>query len=326
MRFGIIGTNFVVKGFMAAIEKNEQAEAIAVCSGHYENAVKFAEEYHIPTVYHDYQEMVNDNQIDAVYIATPNSMHYEQAKYFLEHKIPVFLEKPMCSNAKEAKKLVQIALENGVYLHHGIMPLYMPNMAVLKEKAKEIGRIHNAFFVFSKYSSRYDAYLRGENPTTFRLELSNGSIMDLGVYPLSLIVTLFGKPKNIHATASLLETGVDAAFQALLEYDGFSISLMASKASDTSLVCEVSGEKGSVQIPHPSLLEKVIIKMRGQEEETVATEGSPFEYQLRDFIEEVENKELQPKLVPYEISIQIMEVLDELRKCCGVVYPVDSEK
>lgn len=323
MRFGIIGTNFVTRGFMEAAIKNPKIEVVAVCSGHYENAIKFAEEYAIPYTCREYTEMIEGNLIDAVYIATPNSMHFEQAKYFLEHKIPVFLEKPMCSNAKEAKELVRIALENTTYLHHGIMPLYVPNMSLVMEKIKEIGRIHNALFIFSKYSSRYDAYLAGNNPTTFRRELSNGSIMDLGIYPISLIVALFGKPNRVNANASILDTGVDAAFQALLSYDDFSVSVMASKASDTDLICEISGEKGSIKLPHPSMLEDVIIKMRGEEEIHYLHESNPFIYQLENFVKEIEEGGSSPKLVSYEISIELMEVLDELRKCCGITYPAD---
>ena len=323
MRFGIIGTNFVTRGFMAGVNKNPDVEVSVVCSGHYENAVRFAEEYNIPYTVKNYEELAESNLIDAVYIATPNAMHFEQAKFFLEHKIPVFLEKPMCSNAKETKELVRIALANTTYLHHGIMPLYMPNIAVLKDSVSKIGRLHNAFFVFSKYSSRYDAYLRGENPTTFRRELSNGSIVDLGIYPLSLIVSLFGKPNKIHASATILDTGVDAAFQALLSYDEFSVSVMSSKASDTSLVCEISGEKGMVQIPHPSLLDDVVLNLRG--EDTVHSENAanPFEYQLKNFVNELSNGVISPQLVPYELSISLMEILDEIRECCGVIYPAD---
>lgn len=323
MRFGIIGTNFVTRGFMDAANKNPEVEVSVVCSGHYENAVRFAEEYNIPNTVKNYTEMIEGNLIDAVYIATPNAMHFEQAKFFLEHKIPVFLEKPMCSNAKEAKELVHIALVNSTYLHHGIMPLYMPNLNVLKDSVEKIGRIHNAFFVFSKYSSRYDAYLRGENPTTFRRELSNGSIMDLGIYPLSLIVSLFGKPNKISASASILDTGVDAAFQALLSYSDFSVSVMSSKASDTSLVCEVSGEKGMIHIPHPSLLDDVVVKLRGEEAVHSEDAVNPFEYQLKTFVKELSEEYNSPQLVPYELSISLMEVLDDIRVCCGVNYPAD---
>lgn len=323
MRFGIVGTNFVVRGFMAAVSKNDDVEVAAVCSGHYENAVNFAKEYGIPKVYSAYTEIAEDKDIDAVYIATPNALHFEQAKFFLERHIPVFLEKPMCSNAREAKELVQIAIENDTYLHHGIMPLYMPNLSVLKEKINTVGKIHNALFIFSKYSSRYDAYLQGQNPTTFRRELSNGSIMDLGVYPLSLIVTLFGKPQTISANCVKLETGVDASFQAILSYSDFSVVVMASKASDTKLHCEISGEKGSIQVPHPSLLDDVIIQMRGESEEHHQKGGNPFEFQLQNFLKEWQSGS-KPKLVPYEVSIELMEVLDEIRKCCGVNYPADE--
>lgn len=325
MKFGVIGTNFISKQFMEGAMKVEGIEVVAVCSGRYENAEAFAKEYDISTVCHGYEEMAEDMIVDAVYVAVPNSLHYEITKYFLEHKIPVFLEKPMCSNAKEAKALVELAREKNTYLHHGIIPLYNPNLKVLKEKLPLIGRVHNAMFIFSQYSSRFDAYLRNENPTTFRRELSNGSIMDLGVYPLSIVLALFGRPTSITAHANLLETEVDASFQAILSYDGFSVLVASSKASDTKLVSEISGEKGILQITRCGKLDEVIFTPRKMESMHFVYDKQAFMIQLEDFKNAVEEKRVEPT-VSHELNITLMEVLDEIRSQCGVVYPADRRE
>lgn len=325
MKFGVIGTNFISKQFMEGAMKVEGIEVVAVCSGRYENAEAFAREYAIPKVCKNYEEMAEDMIVDAVYVAVPNSLHYEITKYFLEHKIPVFLEKPMCSNAKEAKALVELAREKNTYLHHGIIPLYNPNLKVLKEKLPLIGRVHNAMFIFSQYSSRFDAYLRNENPTTFRRELSNGSIMDLGVYPLSIVLALFGRPTSITAHANLLETEVDASFQAILSYDGFSVLVASSKASDTKLVSEISGEKGILQITRCGKLDEVIFTPRKMESMHFVYDKQAFMIQLEDFKNAVEEKRVEPT-VSHELNITLMEVLDEIRSQCGVVYPADRRE
>lgn len=162
MKFGVVGTNFVSDAFMAAGAYVEGFEVVAVTSGHKENAVKFAQKYNIELVYDCLEDMIADHKIDAIYLATPNKMHKPMALTCLNAKIPCMVEKPFACSYDEVKEIIECAKANDTYVHDSIIPLYTENFQVLKDACQKIGQIRKAVFVFEKYSSRYDAYLRGK--------------------------------------------------------------------------------------------------------------------------------------------------------------------
>ncbi len=325
MRFGIVGTNFISKSFIEAANKIEGCKVTGVCSGRIENAERFAQEYNVDKVYPNYQKMIVSGDIDAVYVGVPNAMHYEVAMECLKHKVPVFCEKPMASNYREAKEMIDFAREQNTYLHHGLVPAYTRNIQLLKERLTDIAPLRRAVLSFEKYSSRYEDYLNGKNPTTFRRELSNGSLLDLGVYPVGVAILLFGEPKEIIATGVLLETGVDATGTCIFKYDGFEVVILHSKVSNTQVISEIQGEKGSVQIHRVSRIEQLdLIEMDGKQEILAYDEKDTFVYQIEEFIKTVQQGLLESPRLSHETTLIILKVLDECRKQMGVTYPADG--
>ncbi|MBQ9840805.1 MAG: Gfo/Idh/MocA family oxidoreductase [Erysipelotrichaceae bacterium] len=324
MKFGIIGTNFVSDFFMEGAKLEDRCEVVAACGISQERLQTFVEKYNIPQSYTDYKEMAK--VIDAVYIATPNAKHFEMAKYFLEKKIPVFCEKPLASNAKEVNELVRIAKENQVYFHEGLVSLYQPNYQVVKENLHLVGNLRQVNINFSKYSSRYDAYLRNENPTTFRLELSNGATMDLGVYCVAFAIGLFGKPNKILSTASLLENAADVAGSTIYDYGTHVVSLSYSKVCDANPVCEICGELGTIHVNHPSLVSSVTFTDRKTKEvKNIGVEQKyNFYYEVSEMIDQIENGKIESRSVPLQLSQDIHEVLTEMRRQSNIVFPADK--
>ncbi len=148
--------------------------------------------------------------VDAVYIASPNSLHFPQTRLFLSHKKHVICEKPLASNLQEVEAAIALAKENNVVLFEAFKTASLPNFLLLKETLAKVGKLRKAFINYCQYSSRYQRYLDGENPNTFNPAFSNGSIMDIGFYCLASAVALWGEPRAVLATASLLDSGVDA--------------------------------------------------------------------------------------------------------------------
>lgn len=325
IRFGVVGTNFVSDSFMAGIQITEGVEVAVVCSGRKENAIRFAKRYQISDVFDTYQDMAESNLIDAVYIATPNSMHFEQASFFLNHHIPVFLEKPMTINDQQAKQLFDLVQKNNTYLHDGIMPLYSPNLDVLRSCMAEIGPIRRVVLSFQKYSSRYDAYLQGENPTTFRKELANGAFMDLGIYTTACAIALFGKPHQVSSSASLLSTGVDGLNTAVFHYEGFDAVVMNSKITNSKVISEIQGERGIIQFKEPSTLTSISLTLHNEEcRQIEVSQLTPFHHQLNDFKDSINQKRMQSIKVPHRLSIDIIEIVTKCRIQSGVVYLDDQ--
>ncbi|MDD6467933.1 MAG: Gfo/Idh/MocA family oxidoreductase [Erysipelotrichaceae bacterium] len=327
MKFGIVGTNFVSDFFMNASKLVKDCEVVSVCSLTLEEAQKFADKYGIPNAYGSYQEMYESHTIDAVYLAVPNGLHKELSFYFLNRKIPVICEKPFGSNADEVREMVACARENQTYLQDAIVPLYTENFWRTKEALPKVGRLRRAIICFGKYSSRYDAYLRGENPTTFRRELSNGSTMDLGVYAISDAIALFGKPKKIYASGILLETGVDALGTAIFTYDDFEVVIMHSKVTDTVMIPEIQGEDGNIYIDLLSRFNEVwYVDRKTKEKEMISKDWEDnMSWEIQDFCDNVKAGRIESVKVPHQLSIDIHEVITECRRQMGVVYPADEK-
>lgn len=325
MRIGMVGTNFISDMFMKAASPIPEIQVTAVTSGHREHAEQFAAKYQIPSIFDSLGDLIASDSCDMVYLAIPNSLHAEMAGQCIEAGMPVFVEKPIATNARQAEELFRLAEARQVYVHDGIVPLYTENFRILKESLGGIGRIRRAVFAFGKRSSRYDAYLAGQNPTTFRKELSNGSLMDLGVYCLADAVALFGVPQEIRAHAVKLDTGVDGAAEAVLCYPGFDAVIMTSKISDTLVTSEIEGEDGNLLIEAPSLISKVWQVQHGEEERKLISRDTDnaFGFQLQDLLADFVAGRQESAAVPHALSIDIMRVLDACREACGIVYPQD---
>jgi predicted dehydrogenase len=326
MKFGVIGTNFVSDFFMNGAAQVADCEVVAVCSRRLENAKAFAEKYEIPNAFDSYAEMAESNLIDAVYIAVPNGLHREVSEFFLSKKIPTFCEKPLAGNAKEVQSMIDCAKENHTYLQEGLIPLYNPNFQILKKNLPRIGKIHQATFNFSKYSSRYDAYLRGENPTTFRRELANGAIMDLGVYVFANCVGIWGKPDRVLSACSLLDTKTDVAGSSIFVYPDFIATLSYSKASDTETVCEISGEDGILIIDMPSQPTAItFIDRKTKTREVLSVpKKENFYYEITEMIKQVKAGNIESNLAPHATSLAVHEVLTDCREQAGIVFPCDE--
>lgn len=326
MKFGIVGTNFVSGFFMDGAKQVDKCDVVAVSDISMEGAKKFADQYGIPHYFDDYEKMYEAHLIDAVYIAVPNGLHKKISMYFLSRNIPTFCEKPMAGNVREVDEMIQCAKDHNTYLQEGLIPLYNPNFKILKDSLSMVGKIHQVNFNFSKYSSRYDAYLRGENPTTFRSELANGAIMDLGVYIFADVIGLWGKPNEVIATCSLLDTGADVSGSSIFLYDDFNVNLTYSKASDTENICEICGELGILTIDFPSAPKTITFIERSTKERNVLSVDvkENFYYEISEMIQRLEENQTESKYVPLQTSHDIHDVLTKCRMQANVIFPCDK--
>ncbi|WP_156424409.1 Gfo/Idh/MocA family protein [Bacillus sp. FJAT-27445] len=245
MNFGTIGTSWITAGFISAARLSGRMELKAVYSRSPEKARQFAEQNNAEITFTDLDEMALSPDIDAVYIASPNSLHFEHAILLLKNKKHVICEKPLFSNSEELEEAFRVAEENGVYLFEAIRNIHSPNLAVLKRELHKAGKLRSAILTYISYSSRYDLVLKGEEPNIFSANYSGGALVDLGVYPLSLAVALFGKPETVSYSPVILPTGVDGSGTLVLTYPGFVCTILCSKISHSTIPCEIHGEKGT---------------------------------------------------------------------------------
>lgn len=252
LNLATIGTSWICKDFIAAAKKTNKYNLAAVYSRQEDSAKKFAEENGCEKYFTDLNEMAICDEIDVVYIASPNSLHFEQTILFLKNGKHVICEKPIFSNVSEFKFAFKCAEENGVFLFEAIRNIFDPNFKILQNEMKSIGKVQTVFLNFSQYSSKYPAYERGEEPNVFSPAFSGGAIVDLGVYPIFTAVKLFGEPKSTQYFAKKLTTGVDGSGTLMLAYDNFNCTILVSKVSPTVLGSEIQGDKGTISFIDPA--------------------------------------------------------------------------
>jgi len=324
---GIVGTNFVTEMFMTGINLVAGFNVVAVCATREESVAKFTAKYQVNQTFFDYRKLAEVDSLDAVYLAVPNHLHHEMALYFLNKKISVFCEKPLGVNPQQVMEMIEASNQDHTLLQDGIVPLYTENYLRLKENLENIGRLRRVVFTFARYSTRYDTYLRGENPPTFRLEFCNGSLLDMGVYCVAVAVGLFGRPAGVLANAIKLSNGVDCMGSAILIYDDFEVVIMHSKVTNSSITSEIQGEQGNLYIDSISRMDKVFLHLRNQGpiQLGAATEDG-FKDELLDFRDNLLNRRVESRLVSHQLSYDISEVLYEIRKQSGISYPCFGEE
>ncbi|RFU69867.1 gfo/Idh/MocA family oxidoreductase [Peribacillus saganii] len=325
IRFGIIGTNWITEAFIKAASNIEDFELTAVYSRTMERAKEFADNYGVDSLFTDLEEMAVSNIIDAVYIATPNSLHAEQALIFLKHKKHVLCEKPIASNRFELADMIQAAKENDVLLMEAMKPPFLPNFKSVQKNLHKIGKIRRFSASQSQYSSRYDAYKAGTVMNAFKPEFASGSLMDIGIYCIYPVVMLLGRPEKILANGYLLESGADGQGSIIFSYKESEAIISHSKITNSVVPSEIQGENGSILIDKISDPKSVKIVYRdGTEEDITQSQAeNTMVYEAMEFIELIKSGKHESDINSFEMSMAVMEIMDEARAQIGLKYPGD---
>lgn len=327
INIGIIGSNFITDRLIEGAREVNDVNIAAVYSRTEERAKEFAEKHGIKYTYTSLEEMAKSTLIDAVYVASPNALHSRQTILFLNNKKHVLCEKAFASNTREVDAMIKAAKENDVVLMEAMKTTLLPNFRVIKENLYKIGKVRKYFASYCQYSSRYDKYKAGEVLNAFKKELSNGAIMDIGVYCISPMVNLFGKPNTIKANGVMLNTGVDGEGSVVFGYDDMEGAVIYSKISNSYIPSEIQGEEGNIIIDRINGFNNVKIIYRDGREEDLSLEQKKADmcYEVEEFVNLIKSGEKESKINSLKVSREVIEVIEEARKQIGVVYPADKE-
>jgi scyllo-inositol 2-dehydrogenase (NADP+) len=327
IRFGIIGTNFITVQLLDSVKNLSDFVLTAVYSRTEEKAKEFAAKYRVEVTFTNLEQMAKSDQLDAVYIASPNSFHASQAITFLKNGKHVLCEKPLASNTKEIVEMQKAAKENNVLLMEAMKSTLTPNFKAIQENIHKIGKVRRYFANYCQYSSRYDAYKQGTVLNAFKPEFSNGSLMDLGVYGIYPLVVLFGKPMSVKATGVMLESGVDGEGSILMQYKDMDAVVLHSKISNSYIPSEIQGEEGSIIIDKISTPEKVDIRYKNGAIETISQiqEQPHMYYEVEEFINLIKRGKTESEINSFVHSKITAEITEEVRKQVGLVFPADKK-
>jgi len=325
IRFATIGTNWITEEFIKAGREISNFTLAAVYSRTEEKAKQFALKVGAERIFTSLKEMAENSEIDAVYIASPNSLHAEQAILLMNHGKHILCEKPLASNTSEVQAMMEAAKQNKIVLMEAMKTTLLPNFRAVQKHIHKIGKVRRYFASYCQYSSRYDAYKQGGVLNAFNPAFSSGALMDIGIYCLYPMVVLFGKPRHIKANSFLLESGVDGQGSILLDYGDMGGVIMYSKITNSHTPSEIQGEEGSIIMDAIHTPQKVEIRYRdGRTEEiTEAQLHHPMYYEVKEFIELIETGKQESDINSHHHSLMTMEIIEEARRQTGIVFPAD---
>lgn len=331
IRIGTVGTNWITQQLVEALALSHQYTLAAVYSRHSETAQAFATKSHAETSYTDYQEMLQTANLDVVYIASPNSLHVEQALAAIQQDISVIVEKPAVSNSNEmAAVMAALAKHPNVRFFEAARNVHTPNFLTLQQAVAELPTLQGASLTYMKYSSRYDQVLAGQRPNVFTKEFSGGALQDLGVYPIYLAVALFGQPANVSYFPTLIATGADGKGLAVLRYGDFDVTVSFGKTSNSYSWSEIYGLKETLSLDSAGELTQ-IRRYADDGQETDLTQPAlenPMLPEVQDFARVLLNPEDPQNMGDYRRwlrwSQQVNQVLYALRVTANLRFPADE--
>lgn len=351
LNFAVIGTNWITNSFVQSCHESKRFQLVAVYSRSHETASKFISE--TPSIndassvktYDNLDSMLSDPMVDVVYIASPNSLHYEQSIKVLDAGKHVIVEKPIASNIKELDALFSHADSKGLFVLEAYRHIQEPNFLKLqsllddeKTRSEKFGAIYGASVNMAAYSSRYAKVLEGEEPNVLSLNFSGGSMWDMGCYPVTFTLALFGKPTSQSYFPVIIRTGVDGGGHMILNYDAesskhkekFTVHAHTSKIYTSKAPTEIYCEKGTILVNGATGvtdIDTVEFIPRGKKEGEQLGNTSP-EYQgflnltweakeLGRIIAEGD-REAEGRL--RRLSTDVLSVMEDMRKQNGIVF------
>ncbi|HFI0419204.1 TPA: Gfo/Idh/MocA family protein [Streptococcus suis] len=246
LNFGIIGTSDISHKFISSAHLSKYFQLSAIFSRKLETALSFSTNYENVILYTEWIKFLSA-PIDLVYIASPNALHFEQAKAVLSAGKHVIIEKPMVSTPQELAQLRQIAKENGVFLFEAARNYHEEAITIIKDFLKD-KTVWGANFSYAKYSSKMPDLLAGQTPNIFSTDFSGGALMDLGVYTLYTAIGLLGRPNAARYTAHQLPSSIDLNGTGHLIYDDFLVSIQAGKNITSNLPSEIYTSEGTLTL------------------------------------------------------------------------------
>jgi scyllo-inositol 2-dehydrogenase (NADP+) len=326
MNIATIGTGFIVDTFLSALSKVDGAHCVAMYSRKQESAKPLADKYDIGKIYTNLEELFADQEVDFIYVASPNSLHYEHAYMALEHGKHVICEKPFTSTVQELESLTQLAKQKKLMLFEAITTIHLPNYQLIKENIAKLGPIRMIQCNYSQYSSRYNALLAGETPNIFNPKFSGGALVDINIYNLHFVMNLFGTPESIRYTANKHPNGIDTSGVLVLKYPDFIAECVGCKDTNGMNFALIQGEKGYIHVDGANGCQTVVVHTEGNE--TVLNqqnETNKLYYELVDFRELYQNQDFDTCYQLLDHSRTVMEALVEARNDAGIVFEADNK-
>lgn len=323
MKVGFIGTGNIAVKMADTINAMDGVTCYAAASRSQERADRFKEKYGFTKAYGSYEEMVDDEDVDLVYVATPHSRHYEDARLCIEHGKPALVEKSFTANAKQAESLIRLAEEKKVLLAEAIWTRYMPSRRLISD-AIAAGKIGDIVTLTANLGYDIKDVKRMTEPA-----LAGGALLDVGIYPLQFASMFLGEDvTEIVSACTKTATGVDKTNAMILKYRGGQMSILHSSMMETTEQYGViHGTKGYLIAKNLNNVDAIEIYNADRElveEITVPDQISGYEYEMLACRKALNEGRIECEEAPHNVTLALMKQMDTLRAQWGIRYPFEE--
>ena len=315
MKLGIIGSGMIVKDFLSFAHELPEIKLEAIAARNIENLQELQLKYNIENIYTDIDLCLENKEVDTIYVAVPNNLHYSVAKKALEAGKNVICEKPFTLKYDETVELFEIAEAKGLILIEAITNQYQKNYLDIKENIDNIGEIRLVECNFSQLSSRYEAFKNGILAPVFDKSKGGGVLGDLNIYNIHFVVGLFGKPNRVHYSANIVND-IDTSGILLLEYDNFKVVCIAAKDTFNNSYVNIQGDQGIIKVIGPT---NEVPNYSIQTKDNLINENKNIHShrmfaEFKKFVEVINNKDFNFMNDQKEHTLNVMYIYEEAKK------------
>ncbi|MDE7310233.1 MAG: Gfo/Idh/MocA family oxidoreductase [Eubacterium sp.] len=323
IKLGTIGSGVIVHAFLDNVKITEGIRLAAVYSRSMETGKALAAEYGAQRIYTDMDAFLSDEEVNTVYIATPNLLHYEQAKKALLAGKHVVCEKPFCTQAKQARELVELAKQRQLFLVDAVPTAFLPHFEVLKRELPKIGKVKLVQANYSQYSSRYDLLKKGEVPNIFDPAYGGGCLMDINFYNIYLNIALFGKPLDAAYYPNRYGSLADTSGIMVMQYDGFVSESTGAKDTWGVNFFQIEGEEGYIYVKGGSngLAEVQVVTKTSDDTFHLQENPDRLFYEVQGVTRFLLDDDRNAVYERLSVMPDVIEVLETARKKAGILFP-----
>ncbi|MDR3693684.1 Gfo/Idh/MocA family oxidoreductase [Mucilaginibacter sp.] len=325
--WGILGAGRIARKFASDLKLVDGAKLIAVGSRTQESADRFGNEFGIKFRHYSYEALVQNPDVDVIYIATPHNLHFENTLLCINNGKAVLCEKPFAMNARQTDVMISLAKEKKVFLMEALWTKFHPHFLKMQEMIREglLGDIRSVLINFG---------FKPAPPIPARLfdpELGGGTVMDIGIYNVFMAMSILGKPDHIDAAMTPAATGVDEQCAILFRYkNGAMAQLFSTFSSNLATEADICGSEGRIRLTSRFYEPSSTIEYYKERVDSRAIipvhkePGSGYQYEARHVNDCLQKGLTESPVVPLADTILLMETLDKIRQIAGISYPSDN--
>lgn len=323
LRWGILSTGHIAHQFAIGLQSAKDAKMVAVGSRNQASAEAFAKEFDIPNVHASYEALVNDPDVDAIYIGTPHVFHADNIKLCLNAGKHILCEKPITINSPELESCIALAQEKNLFLMEAMWTRFVPAIVETQKLVASgvIGDIRLIKADFSFYMPIQPEH-RAFNP-----QLGGGALLDVGVYPIWFTTFFLGMPESVQSHAIIGESGVDEQCTMLLSYPSASALLSAGITGELRNEAVIKGTKGKIIVQSPFWVpDRITVHIYGEEAEErhIPYDGNGYNYEAEAVHKAINAGKIEHEIVSQAESIATMKMMDAMRHDWGLSYPQED--